>query len=233
MIRVAFSSIAVCLCLFAPIRAQADTINLFDGSSVVYGPPNGVVAVVHFVGDRGFRFDGAASAISGVLVPWIDCSFGGNCTPGVTLSLRAEQLDNDLPGKATLDGVFYPDVGGTSGHTAHAFYEFTGEVILPPFGQSPTAILTVPVGFSGAFDVDQGSQNQLIASASATLTLQEGTTALGIPTWVYQGIRYDLAPVPEPTTLALVGTALAVVGAVAVVRSRNKHNGTRDTISRK
>jgi hypothetical protein len=46
------------------------------------------------------------------------------------------------------------------------------------------------------------------------------------------GAAAALAPVPEPTTLALVGTALAVVGTVAVVRRRNKHNGTRDTISR-
>ena len=230
MIRVAFLLIAVCLCLCSPVRAQADTINLFAGSSVVYGP--GGNGTVHFVGDRGFTFDGFTDAVSGTLSP-AQCAFPNNdCTPGKTLNLTAAASDLDLPGHATLDGVSYPRVDSADA-PADAAYEFTGTVTLPPFGQSPTASMTVPVDFSGSFFVDQVGGNQLIASASATLMLQEGTTFLGIPAWVYRGIRYDLVPVPEPTTLALVGTALAVVGAGAVVQRRNKHNGTRDTISRK
>jgi len=198
---------------------------------VVYGPCGNPVGTVHFVGDRGFTFDGFTEAVSGVLSPAELCSVPSNdCNPGKTLSLRASASDLDLPGHATLDGVSYPVVGAAP---ADAAYEFTGTVTLPPFGQSPMASVTVPVDFSGSFFVDQVGGNQLIASASATLMLQEGTTFLGIPAWLYRGIRYDLVPVPEPTTLALVGTALAVVGAVAVVRRRNKHNGTWDTISRK
>jgi len=226
MIRVLFSFVAVCLCLSSTVRAQADTINLFAGSSVVYGPGLNAFATVHFVGDRGFTFDGGTEAALGTLVP-ADCAVPSNdCNPGKTLSLTAAASDADLPGHATLDGVSYPVVGAAP---ADAAYEFTGTVTLPPFGQSPTASVTVPVDFSGFFQVDQvggnGLSNQLIASASATLMLQQGTTGLGIPAWLYRGIRYDLVPVPEPTTLALVGTALAVVGAGAVVQRRNKHNG--------
>jgi len=229
MIRVAFSFVAVCLCLFSTVRAQADTINLFAGSSVVYGPGLNAFATVHFVGDRGFTFDGGTEAALGTLVP-ADCAVPSNdCNPGKTLSLRASASDLDLPGHATLDGVSYPIVGSAAPGAARAAYEFTGTVILPPFGQAPTASVTVPVDFSGDFVVPQGGGvfqgNQLLASASATLMLQEATTLLGTPAWLYRGIRYDLVPVPEPTTLALVGTALAVVGAGAVVQRRNKHNG--------
>lgn len=233
MIRIAFSFIAVCLCLFAPLRALADTINLF-GDSVVYDLSFGGTGFVHFVGDRGFTFDGTTSIVSGKLVPAEQCiTPTDDCKPGMTLSLLASASGGDLRGHATLDGVSYPIVG-TAGIGANAGYLFTGTVTLPPFGQSPTVSLTVPVEFLlGFFNVDGVGPNQLIASGSATLMLQEGTTSQGIPAWQWRGIRYDLAPVPEPTTLALVGTALAVVGTVAVVQRRNKYNGTRDTISRK
>src|SRR5215468_6496417 len=120
MIRVAFSFVAVCLCLFSTVRAQADTINLFAGSSVVYGPGLNAFATVHFVGDRGFTFDGGTEAALGTLVP-ADCAVPSNdCNPGKTLSLTAAASDADLPVHATLDGVSYPV--GTGGFGAHAGY---------------------------------------------------------------------------------------------------------------
>src|SRR5215467_6503892 len=146
MIRVAYSFIAVCLCLCSPLRASADTINLFEGSSVVYGPALNALATVHFVGDRGFTFDGVTSAVAGILFPAEQCSDApvpiDACNPGKTLSLEASASDSDLPGHATLDGVSYPVVGAAPAD-ADAAYKFTGTVTLPPFGQLPTASVTV------------------------------------------------------------------------------------------
>jgi hypothetical protein len=116
-------------------------------------------------------------------------------------------------GQATLDGAFYPHVG-TLDIGAHASLDFTGQVVAPPFGQSPTAILTVPVDFSGAFNVDGVGGNQLFAAARATLTLQQ-TDCCGGPAWLSDCIRYELEPIPEPTTLLLFGSTMAGVGLAA------------------
>ena len=199
------------LCLAAANSAFADPINLF-GDSVVYGGPGiAPIGVVSLIGDRGFTFNGFAPSQAGVLAPAFECLL---CSPGTIISLHALQIDNDLPGQATLDGVFYPNVGSLAG-PAHASIEFTGAVVAPPFGQSSTAILTTPVAFSGQFNVDGGGGNQMVALASATLTLQQ-TDCCGGPAWRYAGVRYDLEPMPVPEpgtlTLLLVGSAMAGLG---------------------
>jgi hypothetical protein len=66
-------------------------------------------------------------------------------------------------------------------------------------------IVTTPVGFSGAFNVDGVGPTQLIAAAHATLTLQH-IDCSGGPAWVNGGVHYDLEPVPEPATLVIVRT---------------------------
>ena len=134
--------------------------------------------------------------------------------------MHASSSGNDLPGNATLDGVFYANVGALGPPpfpVALASFNFTGEVTAPPFKTSGFAAVTAPVNFSGLFLHDDGSGGtveQLVASARATLSLQE-IDCCGGPAWVYNGIRYDLEPVPEPGTLLLLGTALTGLGLLA------------------
>jgi hypothetical protein len=203
------------LCLAAANSASAGTINI-TGDSVEYGGPGRTpTGVVSLIGDRGFAFNGFAPSLLGVLDPATQClGVPGMCSPGTTISLHALQVDNDLPGQATLDGALYAHVGSLAG-PAHASIEFTGAVVAPPFGQSSTAILTTPVAFSGLFNVDGAGGNQMVARAFATLTLQQ-TDCCGGPAWRYAGVRYDLEPVtvPEPGTLTflLFGSAMAGLG---------------------
>ncbi len=211
------------LCLAAANSAYADTTNLF-GDSVEYGGPGMTpTGVVSLIGDRGFTFNGFAPSASGVLAPATQClGVPGACSPGTTISLHALQVDNDLPGQATLDGVSYPHVGSLAG-PAHASIEFTGSVVAPPFGQSSTAIVTTPVAFSGLFNVDGVGGNQMVALAFATLTLQQ-TDCCGGPAWRYASVRYDLEPVsvPEPGTLTLLLFGSAVAGLGLAWRSRSR-----------
>ena len=211
------------LCLAAANSAFADTINIF-GNSVEYGGPGMTpTGAVSLIGDRGFTFNGFAPSLLGILAPATQClGVPGVCSPGTTISLHALQVDNDLPGQATLDGVFYPNVGSLAG-PAHAMIAFTGAVVAPPFGQSSTATLTTPVAFTGLFNVDGVGGNQLVALAFATLTLQQ-TDCCGGPAWQYASVRYDLQPVsvPEPGTLTLVLFGSAMAGLGLAWRSRNR-----------
>jgi hypothetical protein len=213
------------LCFAATNSAFADTINL-SGDSVQYGGPGiAPTGVVSLVGDRGFTFNGFAPSSLGVLAPTACLGVPGICSPGTTISLHALQVDNDLPGQATLDGVSYANVGSLAG-PAHASIEFTGAVVAPPFGQSSTAILTSPVAFSGLFNVDGVGGNQMVALAFATLTLQQ-TDCCGGPAWQYAGVRYDLGSVsvPEPGTLTLLLFGSAMAGLGLAWRSRSRRAG--------
>jgi hypothetical protein len=87
--------------------------------------------------------------------------------------------------------------------------------VAPPFGDFTKAILTVPVEFSGFLGFGESSREQLVASAIATLTLDKfdfGPRLFGGEKWLYDGIRYELSPTPEPTTLLLFGTTMAGLG---------------------
>ena len=64
----------------------------------------------------------------------------------------------------------------------------------------------------------------LSGEGTATLSLLRGTNEMA-GTWIYQGVRYDFGPapaaVPEPSSLVLAGSGLALV----VRRLRKRRSG--------
>jgi len=192
----------------------AGTINVLGSVNLIGGSePFGVI---NLVGDRGFS--------SNVVAQFFQfgperCS-GPGCSPGTTISLHAFAGDF-FGGGVTLEGVFYPNVDGNVVSPCPCSLlsvNFNGQVVAPPFGQSTTVTLTVPVDFVIEFSHDatgmDRSTEQLVASATATLTLQEFDFGPGFGVgWQYEGIpgiRYDLTR--EPTTLLLFGTTAAGLG---------------------
>jgi hypothetical protein len=167
------------------------TINLVSGS-IDY--PNLTVGdgTVHFVGDRGFTFDGAA------LLSPLGAAGCNPCNPGSTISLHASASGNDLPGEATLDGTSYSDVGGLTSPESLSF-DINGQVVAPPIGQSSTEILVVPVAFGGTFIHRQlpvipfnPTSETLVAGAIATLTLSQTVFPDGHPGWRATHVTYDI-----------------------------------------
>ena len=172
--------------------AFGGTINL-KGGSIDYADVLVGDGPVHFVGDRGFTFDGFA-----FLSPLgaADCAFP--CDAGEKISLNASASSNDLPGDATLDGVSYTLIGDPNSPEQISF-NITGEARLPAFGASSTETLVVPVKFTGSFVHRQNSvppfnetSETLVAGAIATVTLTAGADPSGQPAWFVSHLTYDI-----------------------------------------
>jgi hypothetical protein len=163
---------------------------------------------VHFVGDRGFTFDGFA-----FLSPLgaADCAFP--CDAAEKISLSASASGNDVPGDATLDGVSYTLIGDLSSPDQLSF-NITGDARLPPFGASSTATLVAPVKFTGTFVHRQSSvppfnetTETLVAGAIATVTLTEGTDPSGDPAWLVSHLTYDIVAL-QPVAIKIQPRAI-------------------------
>jgi MYXO-CTERM domain-containing protein len=168
-------------------------------------------AVISLVGDRMFTYNGSVSVFL-TTNPFTDPNCVVNlCTPGSTLSLRAAAVGSSFVGqKATLDGISYNEdclIG------ACMDFLFTGQVVAPPFGESGTVTETVPVSFLGFFRHPSSSgaieTEQLLAAATATFTIQKSDCCERPPAWRFGEVRYDVTPVPEPSTVLYAATALA------------------------
>ncbi len=186
---------------------------------------------VSLTGDRGFSFSSHPDSLDIFLGPQ------GLFDQGDTISLRLDASDTDLQGFATLEGISYPELGSlgciSNSSCAFAHIQFNGQVVAPPFGQS-TAVLVVPVTFLGSFfhrdlPSNPGITETLVASATATLTLEEIPFLPGSPLWQYDSVMYDVTATPEPITLLLLGTGTAGLGWVA--RRRRHRQELKDGLA--
>ncbi len=118
-------------------------------------------------------------------------------------------------GSATIGGVTYPAT-----QPIGSLFTFTGADVAIPLSGAQTISITTPFTMTGTLSVltfPQGSTvfgTTVSGSGLATLTLQQFQSG-----YVLTTIRYDFqTSVPEPGTVLLLGTGLAVV--VAQVRRR-------------
>ncbi len=201
---------ALCLAvtLGAARAADADTIHI-DSGALNFGYSSGTLSIA---GDRGFSMTGYVDIVGGIYGPWEKCS-DPVCGSGVAIPLFAYWSGNDLPGVATFEGKTYPKLGSAD-VAQGAWVKFFGTAIAPSLDAGSTATVTAPFTFQGLFTQPVGSDpysltvnHDLVGSGTATLWLEKGYDGTS---WRVTASRYDFVPTPEPATLVLVGSGLAL-----------------------
>ena len=212
--------------LTAAPPARADPI-FITGGSIVVGPGLNGPGTIGLVGTRDFSVTGQLSGAGRV-----DARQCFPCEPGTSISLGTSWSGLDLlVTVAALEGTVYPGVGGANSPNG-LLVETSGSVVAPSFGSGSQATLTAPFSFQGLFShalepTGPGSTDELFGSGLATLTLVRLPGDGTVPDlWQYGSVRFDFAssaaPVPEPASLFLLGSGVALVAGRSLRRRASK-----------
>lgn len=139
------------------------------------------------------------------------------CEPGTTIGLYAYADGLDVRGDVTYLGESFIVGGADLRFVGNLVVEFTGEAVLPPL-VGPTAEVTAPFLFEGSIWPPLTStlpRGTLTGGGLATLTLRAQSVPSIGPGWTFQRLEYlfieDPSVVPEPASMLLVGSGLAVL----------------------
>ena len=178
------------------------------------------------MGDRvylsgpGFTFDARVGHLDGYVGPFT-CN---PCMPGSVVDaggVLSTTVFGD--GTLTLNGVTYP-VTESLDSPATLYMTLSGFLLAPNFAGLSTSV-TVPFTMLSQVLIAGVQQATISGGGSATVFFDPSFPG-GEPLWSTSSVRYDFsdpAPVPEPSTLLLVGSGLA---AAAYAKRRRRSENT-------
>lgn len=209
----------MCLLLTAS-GVHADPIRIVAGGFTWSADEHGVTGAgigINLRGQQGFRFEGVTEF--GLFS--LDQCVTPDCAVGTTVDLEVRWTGKDLLGSAAFRGRTYDEVGQV-GLGAQMDAGWTGSLTIPP--DFTSGLLTAPFLFSGAFSFPPRGNGDLtpldlVGRGTATLAFEPFPGKPGIFLIESARFEFDGAPVPEPSTLMLVGLGGA---AVARIRARRR-----------
>ena len=222
MTRMPFLTTAVLTVAIAavPATATADPIAITSGSLVLTERGG----LLHIEGGRGLVVDARGSGRATIM----ECGPIAPCAPGSTVTLDTGWVGSDIGGEATIDGETFPVALGTQTTGALAAI-FSGSIVMPGFAGTDLVSATAPFTFFGrlSYPAPLGtvppSPVDLTGRGTATVDLQwisaSGSWNVSGATYAFQPL--DVEPIPEPTTLILVGSGLAALVRRHRVRRRD------------
>jgi hypothetical protein len=223
--KAAFVSVGVAVLffslLFCPREVHADNIVITSGRVIIGGEPisqNAWARVGFDFAGNGFAASGGAgdSLPQGIMSP---CAYDP-CQPGVTVFPNSKVF-LDGAGQATFNGTTV----GAWWFLRDSTLSFNGPGVVIPDSTDPTITISSTFDMTGSVIVHSLNDvshpvifsTTISGSGIATLTLQFFPN-LGPGGYILSNVRYEFAPVPEPTTLTLLG--LGVAGLAARYRRR-------------